>query len=146
MKQLRAAPVLACVCLCLLAGCVTQAEVSEAIASWEGSHINEVVNSWGPPTSTFAAPGGGTWYTWKESTWYVNEYGGGQLQAWRSLLANETGIVVKWRWQGQSAITRRWPRTLRKPGPTGRTEGQAGTGPEFISTGEEGRVFTGDQR
>ena len=89
--------------LMLLSGCASSASINEQMSSWQGSRITEVVNSWGPPTSTFTDVDGSLWYTWKQESF--NQYG--SLEANRTFKV-ENGRVTTYRWNGQNGIVMGW--------------------------------------
>jgi hypothetical protein len=47
-----------------LSGCATTGNYEKILQSWTGSDINRLIESWGPPSSTFEMPNGNKTYTW----------------------------------------------------------------------------------
>ena len=58
------------VSLAALCGCATTANYKKAVNSWVGVDMDILVNSWGYPTRTFAAPNGNTVYEYLKSDSY----------------------------------------------------------------------------
>jgi hypothetical protein len=87
--------------------CVVGKKTSENMESWKGSHISDVIASWGPETKITGDGKGGEIYTW-ENRWQTNAYYGynGVYQpptnrsCVKSFYINEKKIIYSWRWQG----------------------------------------------
>lgn len=43
----------------LLCGCVTTSQMNAKMKSWEGNNVNDLIASWGPPSSTMSDGNGG---------------------------------------------------------------------------------------
>ncbi|QNN24936.1 hypothetical protein HED60_22535 [Planctomycetales bacterium ZRK34] len=109
------------VCLCTV-GCGGQ-KMDEIMESWQGAHINDVIDRWGPPT-TEQHIGGRTMYTWYQAknvdlpeytTGTTNVYGdvaysnyntsgGGSVNLWlrRTLFVDDSDHVVSVQWEGNN--------------------------------------------
>ena len=110
----------------MLGGCA--AKINETMNSWTGSHISEVIQSWGPASRTSPDGKGGTIYIWEtyvdlgtspgthsQSIYCPPSLGGytscqgtgtytqPQQQGWnrvRMFYTDQNGIIYTWRWQG----------------------------------------------
>jgi hypothetical protein len=70
----------------LVTGCTT---TSSVMNSWVGRNINDVVQSWGPPTNQFSG-GGTTTYSW--TNFWSNQY---QInQCVQSFTVNSSGTIT----------------------------------------------------
>ena len=78
----------------LLGGCA--GKINEVMESWNGRHISEVIQSWGPATRLSPDGKGGTIYIWET---YV-DFGDGGWDRVRMFYADQDGIIYLWRWQG----------------------------------------------
>jgi hypothetical protein len=80
--------------------------------SWVGHSKAEIINSWGPPTSTYNMGDGNLILTW-ENTWqtgggstYYDYFGRQQYNApqyskcKKSIYINSSGIIYSWRYEG----------------------------------------------
>ena len=118
------------ICLASLAGCATGKHTEEAMLSWMGSSIDELIASWGPPDSSMQFPGGKTIYSWTDQRSYttptttkttvtgsVYQSGqtrhtstkstttGGQTYNYScemSFTVNQTGKIIDGYWEGNS--------------------------------------------
>ena len=110
----------------LLGGCA--GKINEVMESWNGRHISEVIQSWGPASRTSPDGKGGTIYIWEN---YVNlgtfpgthsqsidcspslggwtscsgtgRYTLPQQQGWnrvRMFYADKNGVIYTWYWRG----------------------------------------------
>jgi hypothetical protein len=52
----------------LLTACASTRGYERALDSWVGSDINQLIESWGPPTQTYPMPDGRNMYTWRHCT------------------------------------------------------------------------------
>lgn len=112
----------------LLQGCATTEKYNAMLDTWLGRNINEVINNWGYPDSTFNAPNGNTVYVYSyQSSTYVpqtnyttttyspiggsvysnsttNSYGGYTInEVCRTYFeADEVGTIVNWQWKGNA--------------------------------------------
>ena len=106
-------------CLVFCAGCMTEQKMNEIMKSWEGSNIDDVIASWGPPSQVIDDSRGGKIMTWTEfrsytspgtatttnygfGTSYTN-YTPGQTATWtnsRTFWVDGNGIIYKWAWKG----------------------------------------------
>ena len=104
----------------LLAGCATTMSMSEAMDSWKGAPLSEVVTRWGPPTSSTPLQDR-TIHTWTRAKRVATQrttdrtvlYGLGeqakgidvdmaQVECMRQLVVDPTGIVVGGDWSGNN--------------------------------------------
>ena len=96
-------PLVAVLVVSFLGGCATT-NYDAIMASWQGSHYNEVIAAWGPPTQVLEDPPGQS-MTWASTrTVYVPV---GQLVVARNLASTRTfwvdadGIIYRWAWRGK---------------------------------------------
>ena len=68
---MRALLTLAIVVLAGCAGFATREGLEQLLRSWEGSDVNELITSWGPPTRTDELPNGSKMYTYVRSGNYT---------------------------------------------------------------------------
>lgn len=54
-----------------LSGCATQAKYKEKLNTWIGAPVDNLVSSWGYPSSQLTAPNGNTVYVYERSGGYV---------------------------------------------------------------------------
>lgn len=94
MNQIRIVLVLISLAL---SGCTTMDSV---MASWEGHNIDDLTASWGAPTSRMQRGDGGYTYTW--STFYANQYGGGECR--QSFVTDSSRTVRRWSYSGCQKI------------------------------------------
>ena len=112
----------------LIAGCATGKRTDEAMNSWIGHNVNQLITSWGPPEASVQLPGGNIIYTWTSRGSYrmptqttttgsanvvgSSVYGsatstttGGQtLNFWcqKSFTVSQTGRILSYNWQGNN--------------------------------------------
>lgn len=130
MKRLYFLPII--FALTLSVGCIGKAKtkVNNAMASWEGHHLSELLSSWGPPQQFFDDGHGGRILVYtSERTWttpgqtvsttnlQVNQWnqmilGSGTsittynpsrtygYTAWRMFSINRNGYIYGWSWRG----------------------------------------------
>lgn len=111
----------------LLSGCMTAQEMSNIMDSWKGSHISDLIASWGPPQQLVPDGKGGKIYIWRQqasipltqgkttergsataigSTVYYNSkttYTPGtniEIDRTRMFWVNRRGIIYNWQWKG----------------------------------------------
>jgi hypothetical protein len=95
-----------------LTGCATTAGYEKILNSWSGGDINNLIASWGPPSSTFDMPNGNKIYTWtrvgnsvgyatynpytNSSTAYAGTY-------WcKTSFGTSNGTIINWHWEGNA--------------------------------------------
>lgn len=98
-------------------GCAGTQKYTNAVSSWVGHDVNELVQSWGYPQQTLTAPNGNTVYVYSSVDYGQNgvyttpELGvgtwamGGQRTEWYCNTFFEVGAnkkVVNWRWDGNN--------------------------------------------
>jgi len=134
----------------LLPGCATRSVMQGIMSSWEGAHIDSVVNQWGYPDEQreFNERKLYVWHHNKSvmlpstttTTGTVNSYGGvnatsvtsggGMLHGScdRILEVDERGTVVRWEWKGnncpflEALEYKQWRNREPVSGPTGAAE------------------------
>lgn len=85
----------------------------EKLESWKGADVNQLIESWGPPTSTYDMPNGDKMYTWNRTGGTVassNYFPQLSLATARantmycntSFTVSSSNIVTNWRWEGNS--------------------------------------------
>jgi len=99
--------------LIALVGCAAQRQkdFSDALNTWMGHNINEMIRSWGPPSSTYDQPNGDKIYTWQTNTTGavgMPLYGGGvvvqQTNSWcrKDITANPAGTIIWFKADGNN--------------------------------------------
>jgi len=97
----------------MASSCATTANYAEILKSWEGSDINMLIISWGPPSDVYTMPNGNKMYTWlyvsnslitTNYNQWLNRLETRQIQYWckTTYTANENDIITNWRWQGNA--------------------------------------------
>lgn len=118
--------------LLLVAGCATAGKYRAILDSWAGQPVQNLVNSWGYPTSQMTAPDGNTVYVYQRSgsivmpttsttnatvnsygsaaygTATTTTYGGGivQLNCATYFEIGSDKTIVNWRTQGNNCVSR----------------------------------------
>lgn len=118
-------------CAFTLLACATTAKYAAVCDTWLGHNINELVNAWGYPQSSFDAPNGNKVYVYSKSgsftmpTQYqttANVYGSGNYAYGTSTTnvyggqtfnfscntffeVNSSNIIVIWRAQGNNCVS-----------------------------------------
>lgn len=91
----------------ILTSCATTAGYRDVVESWRGSNIRELIQSWGPPSSSFRMPNGGMAHTWSGSygTVFV-PVGGNVIGANRTcettFFVADDGYIYDYRFQGNA--------------------------------------------
>ena len=91
----------------------TLTSFEEKLESWKGADVNQLIESWGPPTSTYDMPNGDKIYTWNRTGGTVassNYFPQLSLATARantmfcntSFTVDSSNIVTNWRWEGNS--------------------------------------------
>lgn len=99
----------------LVASCATTEGYKKIVQSWVGSNVNQLINSWGPPTSEYKMPNGHTVYTWfREGQRQVNtgynrytnqiQTSSSSLHCETSFTADQTGRIYTWQFKGNNCI------------------------------------------
>lgn len=116
----------------LLTGCATTANYERVLSSWVGSDADQLIRSWGPPSSTFPLSNGGQVFVYsrgRSSTYTTpmqvqqgpgmfigNTYYPGQTtvtggQAYNirhscrtQFEVDSSNRIVSWRWEGNSCV------------------------------------------
>ncbi|KOO13326.1 hypothetical protein AKJ18_19140 [Vibrio xuii] len=114
--------------LCVLQGCATTEKYNAILDTWMGHNINELVQSWGYPDSTFEAPNGNKVYVYGyQASTYVpqtnyttttynvignnlysnsttNSYGGYSVNhnCTTYFETDVDGTIVNWQWKGNA--------------------------------------------
>ena len=113
--------------LIIIIGCATTAKYEEVLASWLGSDIQELVDSWGYPENSFDAPNGNKVYVYKErrsiylpgETTVTNQVVGDSVYSTANTSAgisinrhcstyfeiNTSGEIVKWSYKGNECVS-----------------------------------------
>lgn len=94
----------------LLAGCATN-QLGTKMASWQGSHIDHVIASWGPADQC-ADQHGQQICTWSDGGLYIEsgtslQFGNvGRPRCARMLAVDADGVVTGWKWRGDGCDLR----------------------------------------
>jgi len=114
--------------LCILQGCATTAKYNAILDTWVGHNINELVQAWGYPDSTFDAPNENKVYVYGyQASSYVpqtnyttttysvfgsnlysnsttNSFGGYSINynCTTYFETNVGGTIVNWQWKGNA--------------------------------------------
>lgn len=73
-----------------VSGCATTAKYGEVLDSWVGHNINELVDSWGYPSSNFTAPNGNIVYVYSKASTYTTPV----TAKTRGNIVNSTPVVM----------------------------------------------------
>jgi len=114
--------------LVLFSGCATSGKYKEKVSSWMGSTEQQLIDSWGPPQSTYTSgskryltynssrsvflPGSSPTYTTTVygNTAYTNSTGGYPDQNIRlsctTTFTSENGRLVSWRFKGNDCTSK----------------------------------------
>jgi hypothetical protein len=85
----------------------------ERLNSWVGADVNNLIGSWGPPTSTYDLPNGNRIYTWERSSQgavAMPLYGGGAVArsftrgCSTNMTADTSGRIVNWQYSGNACF------------------------------------------
>ena len=118
----------AAICISLLLGCATSQRYEEMLNTWVGKNEEELVRSWGPPSSVYDS-GRSKFLTYARSaqgyvpgaapsyrgyvignTVYTRPIGGspGYAYTQQCVTSFETvgGVIRSWRWEGNACIAR----------------------------------------
>ena len=112
MKTVKQLSIITLVSL-MISSCATTANYSEIVKSWEGSDINGLITSWGPPSDVYTMPNENKMYTWLYTNnslvttnynQWLNRLETRQVQYWckTTFTANQNDIIVNWRWEGNA--------------------------------------------
>ena len=97
------------------ASCISSKNYANRVSTWEGSNVNNLITSWGPPADVYTMPNGNKMYTWLyTSDGYVttryNEWLD-QIEERKesyycktTFTANDNDVVVNWRFQGNACV------------------------------------------
>jgi hypothetical protein len=127
-NPMKAASIILIASLSLLPGCATTANYEATLKTWIGSTEDQLVSSWGPPTSTYETgnskyltytrssqgyiPGQAPSYqtTYYGNTAYTTPVGGSEGFAYTAICKTTFTIqndrIVNWRWEGNSCRSR----------------------------------------
>jgi hypothetical protein len=97
----------------IISSCATTANYTEIVKSWQGSDINRLISSWGPPSDVYTMPNGNKMYTWLYTNnslvttnynQWLNRLETRQVQYWckTTFTANKNDIIIDWRWEGNA--------------------------------------------
>ena len=85
-------------CIALLIGCCAAACSNPGMVphheedlprNWEGQHIDRLIRNWGPPSTEFKLPDGGTSYMFEHATYLEGE----EMYCFAIFVANANGII-----------------------------------------------------
>ena len=98
--------VLFAVSLAFLFGCATH-HLEKKLDSWVGHDVNELFQSWGPPSSSFDMPDGRKMYTWSADGGAVAvPMGTGAIAVRRgcqtTFTVGTSGRIESWRYAGNA--------------------------------------------
>ena len=65
--------VLLSIIICSLAGCVTSSKMNEVMSSWMGHNVNDLIASWGPPSTVLSDGNGGQILAYDQSRQFVTQ-------------------------------------------------------------------------
>ncbi|NAS13749.1 hypothetical protein [Poritiphilus flavus] len=96
--------------------CISKKNYANRVKSWQGSNVNNLISSWGPPIDVYTMPNGNIMYTWLyTSDGYVttryNEWLDQIEQRKESyyckttFTADQNDLVVNWRFQGNACVS-----------------------------------------
>lgn len=101
----------------LFSSCATRGKYIAAVKSWEGSDINELITSWGPPSDVYTMPNGNKMYTWlytnnslvtTQYNYWLDRLETRQVQYWckTTFITNKNDLIVGWRIEGNACKAR----------------------------------------
>lgn len=121
--------VIAAAILCLASGCATSGNYHKRLNNWVGHQEKELLNSWGPPSSSYESegskylsyirgsnihiPGTAPSYhtTYFKNNAYTTQYGGApgyNMNLWCNtvfVINENTGKIVNWRTEGNNCVS-----------------------------------------
>lgn len=85
--------------------CATSGGYEKVLKSWVGSDISSLIESWGPPSSSYSLPNGRTMYTWDTSGGAVAVPIGNSVavvprRCKTTFTVDLSGVVRAWRYEG----------------------------------------------
>lgn len=105
IRQVRIIPAVALAVL--VSGCMTRGKFESRLKTWEGSDVSALIESWGPPSSTYDLPDGRRMYTWSDNRGvYAAPIGHGAIAVpvgcTITFTAGKDNRVEAWRYQGNN--------------------------------------------
>lgn len=98
-----------------LNSCATTGKYSAKMQTWMGHDVNELINSWGPPSDVYTMPNGNKMYTWlwtggtlvtTNYYYYLNMAVSNGVTYWCKTTFTVNGnTVVAYRWEGNSCLS-----------------------------------------
>ena len=82
----------------LVTACSTKS-ISAKMASWQGSHIDEISSAWGSPDECFNRDGRQLCH-WSESDLTHSSAAAPRTICLRTVEIDETGLITGWKWRG----------------------------------------------
>ncbi len=114
--------VLLSIIICSLAGCVTSSKMNEVMSSWMGHNVNDLIASWGPPSTVLSDGNGGQILAYDQSRQFVTQgsssttvnYIGNMafanttsspgsvinIRRSRIFWVDSNGLIYRWSWRG----------------------------------------------
>ena len=92
---------------CLLISCASTGRYEKVLQSWVGADVSRLIESWGPPSSTYKLPDGRVQYTWLFDGGAVAAPVGNMVYAVRrscttTFTTSTAGRIQSWRWEGNA--------------------------------------------
>lgn len=90
-----------------LCACTTTGGYEKKLSSWVGKDVNSLIQSWGPPASTYKMPNGDIMYTFFFNGGTVVMPIGNLAYAVNRtcktiFIARDNGVIKSWRWEGNA--------------------------------------------
>ena len=93
--------------LLVTTACATVGGYKKRVASWVGSDVSQLIQSWGPPSQTYKMPDGQTMYTWIFNGGVVvspffGSYVASQRYCKTTFTAAANNVIVRWQFEGSA--------------------------------------------
>ena len=93
----------------VMSSCATAGGYEKVLNSWMGADVSRLIESWGPPTSTYALPDGRTMYTWESHGGAVAVPVGNMAVAVprtckTTFTVDESRAILSWRYEGNMCM------------------------------------------
>ena len=86
------------------------------VNTWNGSDINKLIMSWGPPSDVYAMPNGNKMYTWLRTggtvvtsnyNYYLNMTISNSTEYWckTTFIVNTSDIIIENTWTGHACVS-----------------------------------------
>ena len=94
----------------------TTEKYTARVNTWNGSDINRLITSWGPPSNVFTMPNGNKMYTWLTTSgdrvttnynYFLNQTVSHSSTSWckTTFTVNTSGIIIDNTWSGNACTS-----------------------------------------